>query len=73
MAPKKLPYNKLRKSARNYRKNPLSRAKKIPLNESGTVSRSISFTEQLLTEPVGKQAHTEKEVKTSPTPKAEVL
>ena len=28
MAPKKLPYNKLRKSARNYRKNPLSRAKK---------------------------------------------
>ena len=28
MAPKKLPYNKLRKSARNYRKNPLSRKRK---------------------------------------------
>ena len=28
MAPKKLPVSKLRKSARNYRKNPLSRAKK---------------------------------------------
>ena len=28
MAPKKLPVSKLKKSARNYRKNPLSRAKK---------------------------------------------
>ena len=28
MAPKKLPLSKLKKSARNYRKNPLSRAKK---------------------------------------------
>ena len=28
MAPKKLPYSKLKKSARNYRKNPLSRARK---------------------------------------------
>jgi len=28
MAPKKLPYNKLKKSARNYRKNPLSREHK---------------------------------------------
>ena len=28
MAPKKLPVSKLKKSARNYRKNPLSRARK---------------------------------------------
>ena len=28
MAPKKLPASQLKKSARNYRKNPLSRAKK---------------------------------------------
>ena len=28
MAPKKLPVSKLKKSARNYRKNPLSRIKK---------------------------------------------
>ena len=28
MAPKKKPYNELRKSARNYRKHPLSREKK---------------------------------------------
>ena len=28
MAPKKLPVSKLKKSARNYRKNPLSRKKK---------------------------------------------
>ena len=28
MAPKKLPYNRLKKSARNYRDNPLSRVKK---------------------------------------------
>ena len=28
MAPKKLPLSKLKKSARNYRKNPLSRRKK---------------------------------------------
>lgn len=28
MAPKKLPLSKLKKSARNYRKNPLSRIKK---------------------------------------------
>ena len=28
MAPKKLPLSKLKKSARNYRKNPLSRKKK---------------------------------------------
>ena len=29
MAPKKLPLSKLKKSARNYRKNPLSKIKKI--------------------------------------------
>ena len=28
MAPKKLPLSKIKKSARNYRKNPLSRARK---------------------------------------------
>ena len=36
MAPKKLPRNKLKKSARNYRDNPESRAKKMPPKDNVT-------------------------------------
>ena len=34
MAPKSKPYNELRKSARNYRKNPLSRERKNSYNRN---------------------------------------